>query len=127
MASVVNKTEAQSSVGLVESNSSTISGIELGSGSSQEQRNASPVQIRDPSLGSQGVADNVVLSAVQEDLEVGKVILGEQVGIVDGIAGADVNEEIIVNICDAVLVGDVGVNTVGLFTFRGCEPVVIWY
>lgn len=125
MSSIVDSTEGKSSISLPETDGGSVGGVDLSSRSSQEQWDASPVQVSDPSLSSEGVADDVVLTAVQEDLEVGDVLLGEQVGIVDSIAGSNISEEVVVDFSDAVLVGDVGINTISGLSFRGSEPVIV--
>lgn len=125
MASVINNTEAESWVCLVKSNSGSVGSLNLGSWCKFESWKTNPVQLLEVSLCSQSVANNVVLSAIEEDLQIWKVGLGQKPSVVWSVAGTNIDEEIVINAADTVLVGDVGVNTESSLGIGGVKVIIV--
>jgi hypothetical protein len=110
---------------LIEANNVLVAVFQGDSCGSLEVGDTTPLQLGNPSFRSKCVTDDVVLSAVQQDLEVRDNGLAKEPGVVLGIAVTNIIKEGIISAINAVLISDVGVNTVSSLDTGEFEPIIV--
>ena len=125
MSSIIEKTEGELFVGFVESNDGSIIVLQGRSGGDFPELDGQPVEVGGIGQGTDSVANDIILSAVQHDLEVGDGSLGEEIRVVLGIAQSNIGVEVKIGLVNTVLECDVRIDTIGSLGVFELEPIII--
>ena len=125
MASIIYNGESQIFINLVVSCNGTIGDLEDFLLGVNKSINTSPVESGNIVVGTDGIANNIVLSTVKDDLKIRDDVLGKQVAVVSGIAGTNIRVEISVSLVNAILESDRRINTVSFLDGISVQPISI--